>query len=377
MKVLHLPVNIASQISFTVRGLRLLGVDALGLARRSSVIQDCSGIETVDWTGKLNPVSRLARGIHWRLKLLQRVAWADLIHWHWGESTWKGLDLRAIALLRKPRLVEFWGDDLRDPNLASRDNRFAREMFKQHPERATDRGEQAQALFASHGFHCLIPGYELSDYLKAEHFSGYYHTRACLMLDDYLPHFPESGNRKPLLVHAPSHKGVKGTPAVLAAVDKLKASHRFDFKLLHDVPRAQALAIVAKCDVFLDQFVLGCEGLAAHEAMALGKPVVCFIKPSLVHRYPKSLPIIIADQNNLADVLLALLKDPSCRRDVGIRSRQYIEQYHDARKIAAESTEIYADVISAMRSAERGKAATRNRHWCRVEPRPVRAEGVV
>src|SRR5690242_18223620 len=133
MKVLHLPYNIASQISITVRALRSVGVEARGLARKVSPIQDDSGIETVSWFGRPTPLARLARGIRWRLKLIRAMAWADVLHWHWGDSTWRGIDLRIAAWFGKPRLVEFWGDDLRDPKTASRDNPFLARMYELHP----------------------------------------------------------------------------------------------------------------------------------------------------------------------------------------------------------------------------------------------------
>jgi len=54
-----------------------------------------------------------------------------------------------------------------------------------------------------------------------------------------------------------------------------------DQSLIDGVPYSQALGIVRGYDIFLDQFVIGDGyGIAAIEAMALGKPVVCHIKPS-------------------------------------------------------------------------------------------------
>src|SRR5689334_17306206 len=139
MRVVHLPINISSQISTTVRALRALGVQARGLARSFSPIQDHTGIETVDWSGKLNPTARLWRGVRWRWKLVRSLIWADVVHWHWGDTTWKEMDLLMAARLRKPRLVEFWGDDLRDPVRASRDNPFVAQMYRQYPELANQR----------------------------------------------------------------------------------------------------------------------------------------------------------------------------------------------------------------------------------------------
>jgi hypothetical protein len=370
MKVLHLPVNIASQISISVRALRALGVDARGLVRKTSVTQDYTGIDTVDWFGKPRPISRLLRGIRWRLKMVRAMAWADVLHWHWGDSTWRGIDLRIAAWQKKPRIVEFWGSDLRDPRLASRDNPFLEHMYQQHPELASQQcSRSAQRMFRNSGFECLIPGCELSDYLDPSVFAGYYQTRARLMLDDFVPRFPAAKKPEPLLVHAPSHKTKKGTEAVLKAVKNLSRTHQFNFKLIHDMPRRKALELIAKCDLFLDQFTIGAEGLASLEAMALGKPVVCYIKPSLLARYPAELPIVIADQSALQTTIASLLKDGARRHDLGRQGRQYVEIYHDAREIGSTLVEIYRHLSSKNDGVVDRNATKECCHW-----QPLRQE---
>jgi glycosyltransferase involved in cell wall biosynthesis len=367
MKVLHLPYNIASQISISVRALRSLGVEARGLARKVSPIQDDAGIETVAWIGRPKPVPRLVRGIKWRLKIVRAMAWADVLHWHWGDTTWKGMDLCIAAWLRKPRLVEFWGDDLRDPHVAARDNPFIARMYASYPELAIPRSKPAQAMFKRHGFKALIPGYELSDYLDPSIFPTYYHTRAGLMLDDYTPRFPDPHKQRPRLVHAPSNKSKKGTEVLEEVIRQLQRSYEFDFQLVHQMGRTDSLAAIAAGDLFLDQFTIGAEGLASHEAMALGKPVVCFIKDSLRKRYPASLPIVIADQHNLTSAIGALLKDGARRRELGLRGRHYIEEFHDARKVAAELVEIYQHVAAPASFDSGSNGAPGSRHWRSTE----------
>jgi glycosyltransferase involved in cell wall biosynthesis len=354
VRILHLPTNIASQLAISVRALRGLGVEARGLARRTSPTQDDTGIETVEWSGRLNPVRRLLRGINWRLKLIRAMAWADVLHWHWGDSTWKGLDLKIAAWLRKPRVVEFWGSDLREPTLAARDNPFLASAYKRYPELLGNRSSQStQRMFQKNGFECLIPGYELSDYLDLRVFSQYYPTRARLILSDFVPEFPEPCKTRPLVVHAPSNQAKKGTEVVLQAMEKLSKSIRFDFKLIHQMPRNRALEIFKNCDLFLDQFTFGAEGLASYEAMALGKPVICFIKPALRARYPANLPIISADPGTLVQTAASLLKDGARRHELGRQSRLYVETYHDARKVCSDLIGIYRKLYRKETSSSR------------------------
>jgi glycosyltransferase involved in cell wall biosynthesis len=119
----------------------------------------------------------------------------------------------------------------------------------------------------------------------------------------------------------------------------------FDFVLNVGTPHDQALGIVRRADVFLDQFVTGGYGVAAIEAMALGKPVVCYVKPSLASQYPSDQPIVNANQDNLATVLESLLKDGQLRAELGRRSRAYVERHHDAHKIAHHLMEIYRQLL--------------------------------
>jgi len=345
MKVLHLPFNISSQMSITVRALRQRGVEARGLARLISPLQDYEGVETMVWSGKPNPFARLVRGLRWRIRMVRAMAWADIIHWHWGDTTWRGLDLRLAAAMGKPRLVEFWGSDLRDGTLAARDNPFLARMYAEYPELAEEHSDQAQRMFQQNGFECLIPSCELTDYVKPEFFPTFHQTRTRLFADEYTPRFPDPSKKRPCVAHAPSQKQRKGTEAVLRAVERLAATKAFEFKLIYDLPRSQALKVVADCDVFLDQFTIGAEGLAAHEAMALGKPVICYIKPALLCRYPPEFPVIAADQNNLESTLGSLLENGPRRHELGRLGRKYIEKYHDAPVVVGALVKLYEGLL--------------------------------
>lgn len=360
MRVLHLPNNISSQISVSVRGLRALGVEARGLARQFTAIQNHEGIEVVEWTGRPGPLARLRRSLSWRLKLIRAMQWADVVHWHWGDTTCKGLDLKVAAWLNRPRVVEYWGDDIRLSTTASRDNPYLKRMYAAHPELALDQSLRSQALFRRYGFECMVPGRELSDYIDPGIFPTYHLSKVRVATEDYTPQPPALERKRPLVVHAPSDKQRKGTEAVLQHVERLAHTHSFDFKLIHQMPRSEAMKIVADCDVFLDQFTIGAEGLAAYEAMAWAKPVLCFLKPAWQARYPTNFPIVSADQENLSDVLGPLLQDGARRRDLGLRGRRFVEDHHDARKVAQELLNIYQDLRRRHAGSPRGKPITQS-----------------
>jgi len=350
MKILHLPTNVASQISTTVRALRQLGVDARGLVWNNGPFCDPRELELHEGISLRRRPIRAARArLVWWRELRRAVDWADLVHWHFGDRVLPlGLDQRTIVASGKPRLVEFWGNDIRIPQReAARNPYYARTVDQRDRWPRRRRASLAtQRRLARAGFVCLLPGPELRCHLEDEWFPAVYQMRSRVILSDHQPTYPAPDAAEPLVVHAPSHPARKGTDAVLRAVEQLRRRGcRFRFELIHGRRRDEALAIVRRCDVFLDQFVLGAYGLAAVEAMALGKPCVGYILPELFDAYPAELPIVNAEQDNLTTVLERLLQDGPRRHELGRRGRAYVEQYHDALGVGRQLIEIYRGLL--------------------------------
>jgi glycosyltransferase involved in cell wall biosynthesis len=279
------------------------------------------------------------------------IRWADVIHFHYlRPAVWRSRDLRWIAQSGKPHVVEVWGTDIRKREVAAANNHYLAQYYRDHPASGLSSLESRrwQQEFADHGFALLAPGLNLLNHVDSDVFSHVYTTAARVCLSDFDPVFPSTDCRRPLIVHSPSKPELKGTSAVLAAVDQLRPKRGFEFKLLHKVPHAEALATVRNCDIFVDQLVLGGYGLASIEAMAFGKPVVCYINNP--REYPADLPILNATQETLPDVLEGLLADSRRRREIGHQSRTYVERHHDARHIALKLVAIYRELI------ERGSA---------------------
>ena len=97
--------------------------------------------------------------------------------------------------------------------------------------------------------------------------------------------------------------------------------------------------------------------------MALGKPVVCFVKESLRNRYPHGFPVVMTDQNGLATTLAGLVEYAPKLRALGVEGRKYIEAYHDARSVGAELIEIYSDLQKHRDGNEESERRADCRHW--------------
>src|SRR6202043_626139 len=62
----------------------------------------------------------------------------------------------------------------------------------------------------------------------------------------------------PVVLHAPTHQGVKGTRHVLEAVQRLREEGVvFRFDLLENLPREQAKMRYLEADLLVDQLLLG------------------------------------------------------------------------------------------------------------------------
>lgn len=142
------------------------------------------------------------------------------------------------------------------------------------------------------------------------------------------------------ILHAPSNPVYKGTGYILAAIERLKSDHDFEFKVVNNVKADELYKEIASSDLVIDQMLVGFYGLLSIESMAMGKPVVCYIRDDIAGHSPAEMPVINANPDNLYDVLKGILSNPSVLIQTGIRSREYAEKYHNAKIIAKQYYEL-------------------------------------
>jgi len=146
----------------------------------------------------------------------------------------------------------------------------------------------------------------------------------------------------PIIVHAPSRRGVKGTQYVLDAVEKLRGEGlRLELRLVEHMNHDEAREVYRSADIVVDQLRIGWYGVLAVEALALGKPVVCYIRDDLWERHGASLPVVNANPATIADALRPLILDKALRRQLSERSRAYFDRTHDSTMVARQLEEIY------------------------------------
>jgi hypothetical protein len=278
---------------------------------------------------------RIVRG----LSLLGRVAIGfDLIHFHFAVSLLpRFLDLPLLKAMGKKIVVEFWGSDVRKPSQALAKNPWSL------PRQDDATIDARLRIWARYADAAIVADHELLEYVSS-YFRKIFIVKQRAWLDDLTPAYPNPDCKRPVVVHAPSHRGVKGTEYVLKAFEDVGKRAAMQVVLVEARSHQETLQLIAKADIVVDQLRLGTYGLLAVEAMAMGKPVIAYIREDLRASYPPSLPIVSATPYTIGEALQRLVDDGVLRRRLGVMGRQYVEEHHDARKLAQELLDIYREL---------------------------------
>lgn len=147
-------------------------------------------------------------------------------------------------------------------------------------------------------------------------------------------------------------RNIKGTPAVLDAVDRLKAEgYPVKLVFVHDVHSKDMKYYQVQADIVVDQIIYGRYGAASRESMMLGKPTIT----KLVREQPlevgpsqslEECPLIDANTETVYDVLKRLVLDPEERERIGRASREYAIKWHSADACAARFERVYDRILS-------------------------------
>jgi len=271
--------------------------------------------------------------------------------------------MRDLALLKKAGkaiFVTYQGDDARQGDYcrAHFEIHFAHEVGPDYyPEGSDAEKRRAIATFARYadGIFALNP-----DLLHVLPSGAKFLPYANVDLAEWQPVPAAAFTRRPLtIIHAPSHRLVKGSQYLFEAVERLRAEGApIELTLVEGLPRRDARALYERADVVVDQLLAGWYGGVAVEAMALGKPVIAYLRESDLSLVPEAmrreLPIINADPHTIHAVLKSLATtNRGSLAEIGKKSRAYVEKWHDPAKIAAMVVEDYGSALARLPRKQR------------------------
>ncbi len=90
------------------------------------------------------------------------------------------------------------------------------------------------------------------------------------------------------VVHAPNHRHYKGTRYLEDAVERCRGRGcGIELVLVEGLRNDEARKVYERADVIADQFLIGAYAMFALEGMALGKPVLCYLRERFRARAPR------------------------------------------------------------------------------------------
>jgi len=281
-------------------------------------------------------------------------AWAKRLHNVYA-SMLELKDLKLLKRMGKGIVMTYQGDDARQGDFlrshckissADESGYYSQESDRMKRERIKSVDRSADAIFA------VNP--DLLHVLPARaQFLPYAHLDIAAIQP-----VPPRSLSVPVVVHAPSHRGVKGTRFILDAVKRLESEGvPFKFVMIEGVSHAEALRLYADADLLVDQLLIGWYGGLAVELMALAKPVVAYLREEDMHFIPlamrEALPVVNATPQSIYKVLRDLLTVRRHQlRELGERGRKYVETWHDPIRVASTLKTTYESVVQLRRTCE-------------------------
>ena len=333
MRILLAPTEIAGTMATTARALRNLGVDAVScnLKYKQNPYGYICDVDFGPQDSQLSITKKVSRFIF----IFTSIFRYDIFHFYFGRTlSKKKRDLPLLKCLGKKLVMEFVGSDARIANFWP--NTIEEKIAKKSSEKVVKNLKRLSRYIDV----AIVYDWELQTYVKP-FFKRVEIVRQRMELDKYLPQYPDPNRKVPLIVHAPSNRGIKGTEFVLAAIEKLKIKYSLSFHLIENLKYAEALKLYSNADIIVDQLKIGTHGGLALESMALGKPVITYLREESKEFYPKSIPIVSASTESIYEVLERLILNGKLRYQLGVRGRKYVEEYHDSIKEAKRLLAIY------------------------------------
>jgi hypothetical protein len=156
-------------------------------------------------------------------------------------------------------------------------------------------------------------------------------------------------------------RNIKSTHVYVPLVDRLKAEgEHVELMFFDAVPNKTLRYYQAQADIVVDMLTFGMFGATAREAMMLGKPVVCYLRPEWLESmrteipgYVDELPVVSATPETIREVLIDLIEHPEKRAELGRRGREFAVRWHSSRAGARRFDAIYSALLAGDATAER------------------------
>lgn len=149
---------------------------------------------------------------------------------------------------------------------------------------------------------------------------------------------PVLAREKPVVVHVPSKRRLKGSAAIDEILGRMHEHGLVEYRPLSGVRFEDMPDVIRTADTVVDQFSLGIYGVLPCEAMSAERVVISHVLPESRDRAQTAagleLPVIEADPQSLEGVVHGLLADRDSARRRAAAGREFVETLHDGRRSA-------------------------------------------
>jgi len=339
MRILHAAEDIAGISGTLAQYQRSQGHDVTTLCYHPSEFQYPSDISFPEWP-RLSGVEKLARMLNASRELIPRV---DVLHLTGGRTLLPYMvDLPLARKLGKTVIVHFHGCEIRQTARSA--GRPGVHCYECELRPKCDIGKQLGRLRMAKEFAdailCSTP-----DLLAAVPEAIYLPNPIDVDLWESYSLPPLTRPRPFRVMHRPTSPELKGTVHVLKAVEGL-IREGLPIELRSStslIPHDLMFAEYQRADLMVEQLYMGWYGVAAVEAMAMGKPVMAWLRPTLREKFGDP-PVIQADRYTIQTRIRETFESDDCTALASAAGLDYVHQVHDARKIGARVMQIYRDV---------------------------------
>lgn len=268
------------------------------------------------------------------------------------------IEIFLIRISKKIVFIQYQGDDARqggycDENFEiSISQQVPQGYYSRHSDRIKRRNIRNLAKLSSR-IYALNP-----DLLHVLPEGAQFLPYSSVNIKDIHPVYPDRVKGGLVFAHAPTNRAVKGTERIISAYHAVVSQgYNCSLELVEGVSNIEALKKYENSDIVIDQLFAGWYGVLAVEAMALGKPVIAYIRDGdLVYLPPemrKELPIIRATPDSIEAVIRDVCTmSASELHSLGVKSRLFVERWHDpdeiARRILSDARDVQISKIGRL-----------------------------
>jgi hypothetical protein len=152
-----------------------------------------------------------------------------------------------------------------------------------------------------------------------------------------------------------TRQSLKSTHLWFRLAEQLRSEGRdVDLFYATGIPSRDVRYYQLQSDVICDMLTFGWFGSNVREAMMLGKPAVCYLRPVWLDQireqlpgYVEELPVVSATPETVHDVVCDLLDDAAKRQEIGERGREFALKWHSAKAAARRFDEIYSELLAS------------------------------